>query len=149
MGILIPEMSSSDNPRQVTIEFRDTARVGLPKEGLSGQPSSISKLCPKRAGPRIKVSIARRCVTAMATHYCRTSEQARLQGQNLVEENSVSSVKDAMIDIIGRQPEDSTYDEILRELAYARMVQRGLDDGDAGRTVSDSNVRRKIESWQK
>lgn len=54
-----------------------------------------------------------------------------------------------MIDIIGRQPEDSTYDEILRELAYARMVRRGLDDGDAGRTVSDDDVRRKIESWQK
>lgn len=61
----------------------------------------------------------------------------------------MSSVKDAMIDIIGRQPEDSTYDEILRELAYARMVRRGLDDGDAGRTVSDDDVRRKIESRQK
>lgn len=61
----------------------------------------------------------------------------------------MSSVKDAMIDIIGRQPEDSTYDEILRELAYARMVRRGLDDSDAGRTVSDDEVRRKIESWQK
>jgi predicted transcriptional regulator len=61
----------------------------------------------------------------------------------------MSSVKDAMIDIIGRQPEDSTYDEILRELAYARMVRRGLDDADAGRTVSDDDVRRKIESWQK
>ena len=61
----------------------------------------------------------------------------------------MSSVKDAMIDIIGRQPEDSTYDEILRELAYARMVGPGLDDSDAGRTVSDDEVRRKIESWQK
>lgn len=66
-----------------------------------------------------------------------------------IKEHSVSSVKDAMINIIGRQPEDSTYDEILRELAYARMVQRGLDDADAGRTVPDSDVRRKIESWQK
>ena len=61
----------------------------------------------------------------------------------------MSSVKDAMIDIIGRQPDDSTYDEILRELAYARMVQRGLDDADAGRTVSDVDVRRNIDSWQK
>lgn len=61
----------------------------------------------------------------------------------------MSSVKDAMIDIIGRQPDDSTYDEILRELAYARMVQRGLDDADAGRTVSDGDARRKIDSWQK
>src|SRR6056297_2214977 len=57
-----------------------------------------------------------------------------------IKEHSVSSVKDAMINIIGRQPEDSTYDEILRELAYARMVQRGLEDADAGRTVPDGDV---------
>jgi len=32
-GILIDEMSFWDKPRQVIIEFRDTARVGLSKEG--------------------------------------------------------------------------------------------------------------------
>jgi len=44
----------------------------------------------------------------------------------------MSSVKDVMVDIVTQQPEDSSYDEILRELAYARMVQRGLADADAG-----------------
>jgi predicted transcriptional regulator len=57
--------------------------------------------------------------------------------------------KQAMVDIISRQPEDSSYDEILRELAYARMIQRGLADSEAGRTVSDSEVCSRIESWQK
>lgn len=61
----------------------------------------------------------------------------------------MSSAKDTMADIIGRQPDDSSYDEILRELAYARMVNRGLDDSDAGRTVSDDEIKRKIESWRK
>jgi predicted transcriptional regulator len=61
----------------------------------------------------------------------------------------VSVAKEAMIDIIGRQPDDSTYDELLRELAYARMVQRGLDDSDAGRTISNADVKRKIDSWQR
>jgi predicted transcriptional regulator len=54
-----------------------------------------------------------------------------------------------MIDIIGRQPEDSTYDEILRELAFAQMVRRGLEDSDAGRTLSDDDVKRKVDAWQK
>ena len=54
-----------------------------------------------------------------------------------------------MIDIIGRQPDDSSYDEILRELAFARMVQRGLADSDAGRTLSDDDVKGKIDSWEK
>ena len=61
----------------------------------------------------------------------------------------MSSVKDVMVDIITQQPEDNSYDEILRELAYARMVQQGLADSDGGRTLSDAKVRERIESWQK
>jgi hypothetical protein len=64
-------------------------------------------------------------------------------------EKTMSSVKDVMVDIITQQPEDSSYDEILRELAYARMVQQGLADSDGGRTLSDAKVRERIESWQK
>ncbi len=61
----------------------------------------------------------------------------------------MSSAKETMSEIIAHQPDDSTYEEILRELAYARMVRRGLEDSDAGRTVSDDEVKRKIESWRK
>jgi len=60
----------------------------------------------------------------------------------------MSPVKETMIDIIGRQPDDSSYDEILRELAFARMVQRGLDDADGGRTRSDEEVARVIDAWR-
>ncbi len=61
----------------------------------------------------------------------------------------MSSAKVVMSDIIGRQPDDSSYDEILRELALAQMVQRGLQDSDAGRTVSDDAMKREIDSWRK
>ena len=61
----------------------------------------------------------------------------------------MSSAKEAMIDLIGRQPDDSSYNEILRELAFARMVQRGVDNSDAGQTLSDDDMKRKIDSWQK
>ena len=61
----------------------------------------------------------------------------------------MSPVKESMIEIIGRQPDDSTYDEILRELAFARMVQRGLDDSAARRTHSTAEVAEAIESWCK
>ena len=61
----------------------------------------------------------------------------------------MSTAKEAMSDIIARQPEDSSYDEIVKELAYARMVQRGLEDSDAGRTISDEDMQGRIESWQK
>lgn len=61
---------------------------------------------------------------------------------------STVSPKQAMTDIIARQPEDSSYEEILRELAFDKMVQRGLADSDAGRTFSNEFIKQKIESWQ-
>jgi predicted transcriptional regulator len=61
----------------------------------------------------------------------------------------MESVKDRMTRIIEAQPDDATYDEILRELAFERMVQRGLEDVRAGRTLSDEEARRRIASWQR
>jgi predicted transcriptional regulator len=57
------------------------------------------------------------------------------------------TARDVMIDIINEQPEDSSYEEILRELAFARMIERGLEDSKEGRTISDDEMARRIESW--
>lgn len=57
------------------------------------------------------------------------------------------SPKDQMISAIEELPDDSSYDEILRELAFARMVERGLADVDAGRTISHEEMGRRIASW--
>jgi hypothetical protein len=45
--------------------------------------------------------------------------------------------------------DDSSYDEILRELALARMIERGLEDSQAHRTISDEEMRQRIRTWQK
>lgn len=59
------------------------------------------------------------------------------------------SVKEQMVQIIENQPEDSSFDEILRELAFARIIERGLADVNNGRTVSHEDVRREVGSWDK
>jgi len=61
----------------------------------------------------------------------------------------MSTAKETMAEIIAQQPDDSSYDELLRELAFARMVKRGLDDSDAGRTVSNEEIKGRIDSWRK
>jgi predicted transcriptional regulator len=58
-----------------------------------------------------------------------------------------TTVKEHMLEIIREQPDDSSYDEILRELAFARMVERGLADSDAGRTISSEEMEKRISSW--
>ena len=60
-----------------------------------------------------------------------------------------SNAKQQIIKIITEQPEDSSYDEILRELAFARMVERGLVDSDQQRTISNEEMRTRIRKWQK
>ena len=51
--------------------------------------------------------------------------------------------------IIKEQPEDSSYAEILKELAFAQMVDRGLADAKAKRIISNKEMQRRIRSWQK
>ena len=49
--------------------------------------------------------------------------------------------------LLEQQPDDSSYDEILRELALHRMIEKGLEDADAGRTLSHEEMGRRIDSW--
>ena len=46
------------------------------------------------------------------------------------------------------QPEDSSREEIVRELAFHVMVERGLADSDAKRTISNDEMAHRIRSWQ-
>ena len=61
----------------------------------------------------------------------------------------MSSAKARMVEVIEQQPEDSTYEEIMRELAFERMVAKGLEDSRAGRVISNDDMRRRIRAWRK
>lgn len=61
----------------------------------------------------------------------------------------MSSAKEQMTKIIQQQPDDSSYDEILRELAFARMVERGLKDSKENRKISNEEMPHRIRTWQK
>lgn len=59
----------------------------------------------------------------------------------------MSAAKEELTRIIAEQPDDSTHEELVRELAFRLMVRRGLDDSDAGRTISNEEMRSRIRSW--
>lgn len=61
----------------------------------------------------------------------------------------MSTAKDELERLIQDQPEDSSPEEIVRELAFHLMVERGLADADAGRVVSNEEIGRRIRSWGK
>lgn len=76
--------------------------------------------------------------------------QNRLQCEEETEMTiAEKTAKDRMLETLEAQPEDSSYEELLRELAFARMIERGLADADAGRTISHEEMGRRIASWAK
>ena len=62
---------------------------------------------------------------------------------------SQGTAKARILALVEDQPEDSSYDEILHELAFVRMVERGIADADAGRVVPHEEIRRRIDSWSR
>jgi predicted transcriptional regulator len=60
----------------------------------------------------------------------------------------MSTAKEELAELIQQQPDDSTAEEIVRELAFHLMIQRGLADSDVGRVVSNEEMGRRIRQWQ-
>jgi predicted transcriptional regulator len=69
-----------------------------------------------------------------------------LQLDVLRSEVTMPSAKEQIAKILQDQPDDSSHDEILRELAFARMIEKGLADSDAGRTISHEEMGRRIKT---
>lgn len=53
-----------------------------------------------------------------------------------------------MAEVIQSQPDDATYEEIMRELAFERMIERGLADSRKNKVISDKEMGRRIRTWQ-
>lgn len=55
--------------------------------------------------------------------------------------------KERLMSVLQDQPEDSSFEELLREMAFARMIDRGVDDSENGRTISHEEFLQRIRSW--
>jgi len=60
----------------------------------------------------------------------------------------MSTEKDEIARLVEAQPADSSREEIVRELAFHVMVERGLADSDAQRVLSNPDMAHRIRKWQ-
>lgn len=60
----------------------------------------------------------------------------------------MNDAKERMERIIRAQPDDATYDELLRELAFDQMIARGMEDLRQGRVISNDEMKRRIATWR-
>jgi predicted transcriptional regulator len=59
----------------------------------------------------------------------------------------METVKQKMAEVIQSQPDDASYEEIMRELAFERMVDRGLEDSRKGRSITNEEMEHRIRTW--
>jgi hypothetical protein len=57
------------------------------------------------------------------------------------------TAKEKIKQLVDAQPDDASYDEILRELSFKRMVDRGLKDVREGKTMTNEEMGKRIRLW--
>ena len=62
---------------------------------------------------------------------------------------SMTTAKEELTRLIQTQPDDSSREEIVRELAFHLMIERGVADSDARRVITNEDMARRIRSWPK
>jgi len=61
----------------------------------------------------------------------------------------IALAKEKINKLVEKQPDDSSYDEIMRELIFDHMIDRGLDDSKKNRVTSHEDMKKEIMSWSK
>ena len=61
----------------------------------------------------------------------------------------MTTTKKRMTEVIQSQPDDASYEEIMRELAFERMIERGLEDSRKGRVIPNDEMGHRIRTGQK
>jgi len=57
--------------------------------------------------------------------------------------------KEIMTSVIASQPTDASYEEIMKELYFERMIERGLEDLRNNRFITHTEMEHRIRTWQK
>jgi predicted transcriptional regulator len=58
----------------------------------------------------------------------------------------MNSARELIQNLAQSQPEDATYDEVAREPAFYRAVQRGLEDARKRRVVGNEDMLHRIKT---
>jgi len=64
-----------------------------------------------------------------------------------MKEIMMTAPKEEAKKVIDALPEDASYDEILKELAFDRMIQHGLDDSAHEKTIDNQEMKHTIAQW--
>ncbi len=60
-----------------------------------------------------------------------------------------TNVKEAVLEMVGKMPNDATIDDIMEELYVRQKIEIGLRQLDAGQSVSHEEAKARLAKWLK
>lgn len=57
--------------------------------------------------------------------------------------------KESVIDLLKNIPEDATYEDIIAEIYFKKQVEEGIEQLDNGQSLSNDEVKKRLEKWLK
>lgn len=58
------------------------------------------------------------------------------------------TAKERLRDLLDRLPDDLSFEDLIREMAFRRTVDRGLADLERGRTRDTDEIARRMAEWR-
>ena len=59
----------------------------------------------------------------------------------------METAKDQVEQILQMLPEDASLEDIQYHIYVRQKIQQGIDDGEAGRVISHSEVKQRLAKW--
>lgn len=59
----------------------------------------------------------------------------------------MTTVKEDVRQILDSLPDDTTYEDVQYHLFVRQRIQRGLDELNSGRTVTQQEVEQRMQKW--
>jgi len=91
--------------------------------------------------------VANRDIRRCSSHI--RTESGYTEFAPLALEAAMGKEKAEALELIQKLPDEITTDDILEELFFKRMIDRGLQDVDEGRVISHQELKERIAKWRK
>lgn len=59
------------------------------------------------------------------------------------------TIKEKMLQAVSNLPDDATFEDAMERLLFLAKVERGMQQADAGETVSHADVHDRMAKWLK
>jgi len=69
--------------------------------------------------------------------------------KKLNEDNAMTSVKQSVIEMVKKLPDDCTYEDIQYQIYVREHIESGLKDVEEGRFISQEEAKARFKEWLK